>query len=216
MRLRRISDNGFTIIELMIATVVFSVILLVMTIGLLQIGRAYYKGVNSTKVQEASRAVADQVGQAIQFSGSASLTPSDTQLCTGNLSLRYVLNKPVKEVAGQHALISRSGDACLDASTAFDPALDTELLGENMRLADLYVESLGDGLYKVTVRVVYGEDDLLCNAKVTDECNKSVSAAPTFDTNDRLNNDIKCKNIRSGTQYCAVSEVSTIVQKRVY
>src|SRR3990172_9120101 len=61
--------GGFTIVELMIATTIFSVILLIVTFGMLQIGRTYYKGITLTKTQNAARSIIDTISQDIQFSG---------------------------------------------------------------------------------------------------------------------------------------------------
>src|SRR3989338_4615433 len=68
-------DSGFTIIELMIATTVFSLVLLLCTFGLLQVARVYYKGVTGAKVQEALRNVTDNITRVIQFSGGSVVPP---------------------------------------------------------------------------------------------------------------------------------------------
>ncbi len=62
-------SGGFTVIELMIATIVFAVILLVVTAGVLQFTRQYYKGINSSNTQAAARAIIDDMTRAIQFNG---------------------------------------------------------------------------------------------------------------------------------------------------
>jgi hypothetical protein len=49
------------------------------------------------------------------------------------------------------------------------------------------------GLYSIDVRVVYGDDDLLINPTAT---------------------NATCK-VGSGSQFCAVSELSTVVQQRI-
>lgn len=56
---------GFTIVELMIATVVFSVILILITTGIIQIGKAYYKGIIGSRTQETARKITDEVGRSI-------------------------------------------------------------------------------------------------------------------------------------------------------
>src|SRR5687768_12937296 len=60
-------NSGFTIIELMIATVVFSTILLIITGGIVQIGKAYYKGVISARTQNTTRQLTDEVTRNLQF-----------------------------------------------------------------------------------------------------------------------------------------------------
>ena len=60
--------NGFTIVELMVSTVVFSLILVGASAGLVQLGRFFYKGVATVQTQEANRAIINEISQSIQFS----------------------------------------------------------------------------------------------------------------------------------------------------
>jgi prepilin-type N-terminal cleavage/methylation domain-containing protein len=63
------SEQGFTIVELMIALSVLSVLLITATLILIQIGGLYSKGVNAADLQNVNRnVVADVTGQ-LQFSG---------------------------------------------------------------------------------------------------------------------------------------------------
>jgi prepilin-type N-terminal cleavage/methylation domain-containing protein len=103
-------QKGFTILELLIATTVFSVVLLGALAGFLQIGRIFYKGVSVTNTQD----VANQVVQEIagQLQGAASFTkalpsgfagpnvlPTTTEqstsyayYCVGNNRYTYFIN----------------------------------------------------------------------------------------------------------------------------
>lgn len=60
------NQHGFTILELMIATMVFGVMMLFATTGMIEIGRAYYKGITSSKTQEVARSVERDVANAVQ------------------------------------------------------------------------------------------------------------------------------------------------------
>lgn len=68
------SENGFTIIELMIALSVLSTILIMSTVILIQIGALYSKGVNAANLQNTSRGIEADVSSALQFSGNTPLT----------------------------------------------------------------------------------------------------------------------------------------------
>jgi prepilin-type N-terminal cleavage/methylation domain-containing protein len=68
-------QKGFTIIELMIATAVFSTILLMVTVLMINIGNLYYKGVNQARVQDNVRSISDEVSQQLKLGDS--FTPSD-------------------------------------------------------------------------------------------------------------------------------------------
>lgn len=214
-------QKGFTIIELMIATMVFSSILLVITTALIQIGHIYYKGVISARTQEAARGIIDDISRSIQLSGGSVLgtappTPSTETLktatngakgfCVNQRRYSYVIDKQLSDtptsVQSKHVLIvDEMPSQCSTATYAQDitnasaPLVNNsvELLSPNMQLNKLSVSGSGD-LYTITVRVVYGDSDLL----------------------DTDANGIKtCKNQSAGSQFCSVSELTTTVQKRV-
>ena len=207
-------QQGFTILELLVATAVFSMVLLVITAGILQVTRVYYKGVTESNTQNIARSVIDVISQSIQFGGgdvipttAGTATPSAPRaFCVGNKRYTYALgwqvvdsNTPnATQNQSHHALVLDDEAGC-SASAPNDidqAAIDgRELLGPNMRLSKLTVESAGPNLYKVVVRVVYGDNDLL-------------KSPPTSDST-------TCINERSGTQFCAISELSTVVAKRV-
>lgn len=204
-------QHGFTIVELMIATMVFSVILLVVTMGILQITRVYFKGVTESNTQNTARSVIDTISQAIQFSGgpvtttSGSGTPSSPKaFCVGDTRFTYDTGWQLEDSSpdntkhqAYHALAMDTFANCNQSTPQplDQPSISgRELLSPHMRLANVSVTNVGSNLYKVTVRVIYGDDDLLDNP-----------TAP----------DANCKGISAGTQFCSVSELSTVVVKRV-
>lgn len=198
MRRQRISQQGFTIIELMIATAVFSVVLLLCTFAVLSIGRTYYKGVITTRTQETTRAVMEEITDAIRFGGAGvvSLISHDSVegFCIGNSQFTYRLG--VQLVASNQVLkrqIPCAGEASKDIIERTGNDID-ELLRLRMRLDKLEVKPVpgSAGVYKVVVRVIHGEDDLL-----------------TGDPGEQV-----CIQQRAGSEYCAVSELSTIVERR--
>lgn len=205
-------QHGFTIIELMVATAVFAVLLLVITFGILQISRVYYKGITESNTQNTARTIADIIGQSIQFSGGNIVTttsePGEVRaFCIGNERFSYVAGRqqidPPRSLGQNqtyHAIVQDtvagcSGSTGPQANFITSPTVNgRELLSPNMRLSNLRVVSLGSNLYRVEVRVVYGDDDLL---------------------EDPTGPGARCISVRAGTQFCAVSELSTIVRKRV-
>lgn len=197
-------QKGFTIIELLIATLVFSSVLLLITFGIIQITRTYYKGVTSTKTQQTARAVIDEISQSIQFAGgtvtpSPAPAPSSSQVfCLNTKRYSYILGRKLTD-GSNHVLVADT-PPCTSSSTAQDMNSASltpdsrELLAPNMRLSKLDVIEVDPNLWQITVKVVYGEDDLL---------------------NDPAQPNANCKNISVGGQFCAVSELSTVVQKRL-
>ncbi len=65
------SDRGFTIVELMIALSVLSVILVMSTLIMIQITSLYTKGINSSNLQNTTRNIMADLSSQIQFGGSA-------------------------------------------------------------------------------------------------------------------------------------------------
>lgn len=212
MKKRRESSKGFTVIELMVATAVFSVVLVVVTAGILQVSRLYYKGVNEANAQSVVRSITDTITQSIQFGGGdvipttgGAATPTSPKVfCIGskrftyNLGWQVVSNSPdsAKHQA-YHGLVQDDLASCSSTSTQplnAETVSGKELLSPGMRLSKLNVVDLGSNLYRVEVRVIYGDDDLL--------------KAP----GDPLTS---CIDERAGTQFCTISELNTVVTKRV-
>lgn len=205
------SMRGFTVVELMIATAVFGVVLLVIATGILQLSRLYYKGLTNTKVQTTTRTLVDTIAQSIQFSGaSVTNTPAGATaggttwtFCIGNQQYAYKLGQQLVDSSpganqSLRTLTVRDLAGCTSSSPA--PSMGAsapgrELLAPGMRLARLQVTSLGGAYYLVSARVVFGDDDLLT---------------------DPLTPTAQCKNNqRTGTQFCAVSDITAGVTKRV-
>lgn len=193
------TQAGFTIVELLIATIVFSVLLLVCSMGLIQITRTYYKGVTTTKTQEAARAILDEVAGAVMFSGAEPArygAPPAEAYCVGDS--RFTFSQGLIKTDANHVFIKDKPVSCtVPADLSVPPAGSSELLGPRMRLSNFTITKVAgtDRLYAITVRVVSGEDDLLDNpGDPTATCNSSI---------------------RVGGQFCAVSELTTTVQMRV-
>ncbi|HKR82220.1 MAG TPA: prepilin-type N-terminal cleavage/methylation domain-containing protein [Candidatus Saccharimonadales bacterium] len=208
-------QGGFTVIELLIATAVFSVVLLMVTFGIMQITRVYYKGVTETNTQNTARSIADSIAQTIQFGGTGNIqasvgsTPGTSYaFCIGNQLFSYVLGYQVMDSPtagwkqGYHALVVSSAAGCggpvspvANLVTTKNIPASRELLGQRMRLSKLSVQPVpgSSNLWNVDVKIVYGDDDLINN--------------PTLPT-------ATCKS-NTGSQFCAVSELNTIVEKRV-
>lgn len=214
MRVRR-DHKGFTIIELLVSTVVFSMVLLAITAGVISFSRSYYKGVTSSHTQSVARAIMAEVSQGIQFSkdnrpAADSDTNNDAQTthgyCAGNKLISYRKNIEVSAnpiVANHqdyHALVVQD-TSCTTAVALYGastlPSGARELLGENMRITKLDVTDLpisgSTSAKQVTVRVVFGHDDVL--------------------TTDSNGNTVCTNNV--GSQFCAVSELSTTVRQRL-
>lgn len=219
------TNRGFTIVEFMIATVVFSLILLVVTAAILQIGKSYRRSMVVSNTQAAARNLVDSVAQAVQYSSADILIPSSVggvnAVCAGNKQFLYVLNRQISDDTGNtktdHAVMTRAHDNCgIDDIISSVPTFGSpkELLGKGMRLVKLDVAG-GGRMYTVTARVVYGDDDLLCSPSISSGAGSCVVNAPEITESDLLTyNDLACRP-GIGSEFCAFSELSTTVQKRL-
>lgn len=206
--------HGFTIIELMIATTVFSVVLLLCTFGVMHVTRYYYKGVTSSRTQETARAIIDEVGQSIQYSGGSVVSPITSVgnvngFCIGNIRYSYMIDRqlvdgPADAAKHQanHVFVADTIASCNSSTQALDlnnSSLNLgtlvnahELMGLNMRLGEFNLSlRAGTNLYLINLIVVHGDDDLLDADR--------IACAPSL----------------SGGQFCAVSTYQTTVLKRI-
>ena len=199
-------EAGFTIAELMIATAVFAVVLLIVSFGILQISRTYYKGITSNKTQEAARSIIDDISRSIQFGGG---TPPAVQtqgtisyFCVATTRYSYIVGTQVVDSApavsahqGYHGIVRDTASNCSanlpNLAVQNLAAGATELLSVNMRLAAFQLNNLGNNLFNIQVKVISGDDDVL-------DATRS-----------------KCSSVRAGTQFCSVSDLNTVVQKRI-
>lgn len=148
---------GFTILELTIATAVFSVILLIIAAGIITFSRSYTRGLNQTRTQETARSVMSEVSQGIQLGKGLSTGAGGgwQAYCVDNVKYSYVLNQRFQSNESIHALVRSEGaDQTCTPKTTFD-ANDKELLGNNMQLREFSISS--NSPHNVRVTILYGD-----------------------------------------------------------
>ncbi len=222
-------NSGFTIVELMISTAVFSFVLLVTSAGVIAIGKSYYKSLTSNRVHEAARSVTADISSSIQFSDPGTINvqmtdPDNTGVivrCFGADRYRYFIGQQVD--ATHHGLyrdkrpVASTCNGCDSAGLAVNgincvhPGVFSsgqELLGSGMRLLQFDVSN--NNPFAITVKVGYGDNDLLQVTQCHGSMVGGVCQNPT-------NEDIataSCQDIK-GSNFCAVSKLETAVTGRV-
>lgn len=218
-------QKGFTIVELLIATAVFSLVLVVITVGILSFSKAYYRGLTASSTQSAARTTLEDITQAIQFSGldiktTVAANNGSRGFCVGNDLYSYLPGwqlerSPNASLYQSNHVFVRSQPA---GGCANNPSIQAqnlrggsvtgkELVSPHMRVSIASISSAGGdpNLYKVQVRIVYGDADLLQSATAMGgNVAQNATAA-----------DATCRTGIAGNQFCAVSDLSTTVQKRV-
>ncbi len=205
----RQKEQGFTIIELMIATLVFSVILTVITVGVLSFTNRYYKSVNVSATQNTAQSIMDTIGQAIQF-GSSDITPTtgtSDYFCAGGYAFTFKNAGSLYSGSGQGGLyMAPMNGTCSAVLTG-----GRQLLAKNMRLTELSVTQFnGPDLYRISIGVAFGGDDQFCSpTQSPGKCGTTSNLSGFWKIG-----DIQCRT-GAGSQYCAVSKLTTVVDRRL-
>ncbi len=225
----RTKQDGFTIVELMVATAVFSVVILVCSLAIIHVGRMYYKGMIVNRTQDAARLIADDLTRAIQFGSTSSEvtfrkgedfalhggTPQVRvkTLCLG--AVRYTFAESSRAQQSNtytaekvpYALWRDAPGSTVSCSalSIWDPTGNPggtdgkSMLGENMRVTELDAED-HDG-------------DGVWNIKVAVSYGDSDDLFEV-DEHGHANYNV-CKGVNASGQFCAVSQIETTVIKRL-
>lgn len=223
-------QTGFTIMELMVAISVLSVLLLMSTLVLIGVGKLYSKGINMANVQDVTRNVLEDVTSAVQFSGQPMTGPTNhtytgggsginvTAVCFGSIRYSYVTGFPSGNVVWPHLLykdemIGKSSCSPLDIGEN-QPTCDSnkrclrslshsgsELAGANMHLAFLTVHEYNPQLYGIKIGLVFGFKSMF-------KTNGGGGLATNSDGNYICNN-------QTGQEYCATSTLKTLATQRI-
>ena len=211
------NQQGFTIIELLIATMVFSMILLLCAIAIVQVGKMYYKGITMSRTQGVSRVLMDDITQAIQFGTGGTgtfvtiggpvtktlgtLSVDVHVLCIGSVRYSYVLNLQAADEVKHVLWKDRMGpaDICEPLNMLEDQPSPNgeEFMGDHMRITKLGISNTGN-LFSTNLTISYGSADLFTNS--------TVPADPDYLS--------VCKS-EQGSQFCTVSTLNTSVAKRL-
>lgn len=216
------SKSGFTIIELMIATTIFSLVLMICLAGILQITKMYYRSVTQNNTRETARSIADEIGEAIRFSsqairlGPAVIGPqidSDNEVdtgyfCIGDKRYTYAIDRQVKPEneaslkQKKHALWVDTEGGCagpLRLDVDKPSASGRDLIPLNMRLYELSITNspTNSEVYEISVGVAYGDEDLL---------SPRPAQSPT---------ELTCEGAFAGAEFCATTNLKVTVQKRL-
>lgn len=208
-------QKGFTIIELLIATTIFSFVLLIATTGIIRIGNLYYKGITVAKTQDAIRNISDELTRSVQFAGgfktNATMGTASERFCLGDTRYTVYLDKTYKSETPNSGLIAErmNGGSC-------ESPIITEtkqLLATNMRVLNLQViDVLGStsNAWHANIRIAYGDNDLL-----THYTNAGALIGASTAERDTNRNTANCKSGIAGGSFCAVAQLDTVVKKRL-
>ena len=191
--LKKIKSQGFTIVEVLIATTIFSFAFGIITVGFIEIAQLYQQGVSIRTTQQSSKFILEEIVRTSRVASSIVTTPD-------SLLLRYP--KPSSGDSDRLTAVTETL-YCFDSNNNNlilrynNPTADCSSLsvsdGENMLegevvLLDYSLGSLGLRSAKIEIVLGTGPDDLI---EATNECKDEA-----------------------GRQYCAVSTVYASVTAR--
>ena len=218
-------EKGFTILEIMIATVVVSVILVLITSVMIGLQNLYNKGLNEERAQDNVRSIVDQIAQEIQASGSVVLdqpgiftaTIAGTNYpvnayCIGSVRYLFVTGLQLGSQTQQSLWrdSSDSGNKCVFTPT--NSNLNIIYNNPNSIVTDNGKELIANGArltyFKILPPFTYPNDP-----------NYTIQLSIAYGNDNQLNpfpfttTNAKC-NGGAGDQFCATASLSTEVAQR--
>ena len=210
----RRSMAGFTLVELMISTGVFSVVLLICTTAVLVIGQDFNKAAIASLTQNTSRNIIDNITRELQYNtGSVTIDTSATVhvVCIGTVRYSYLLgyelvDGPFDSAKQQSPHVLWRDEAAGSTCSPLDVTEVTvaltggkELMSLHTRLRELTGLNITPvpgthTLYNIDVSVIYGDKDVITKDVITDAD--------------------KCVSSRSGGSFCGLSELHTAVFRK--
>lgn len=238
------NKRGFTIIELMIAISVLAVVLLLISVGIIQISKTYYKGIVQSTTQQTNRALIQDISNSIaygSFSGlqTATLDRSGTypslfvikSFCFGTNRYSYV---PTYQLAAngatsgypsggnvaagnsKHVLWKDidSSGGCAPVDVSQSPITSPTTSGREM---------LGEHMRLTQMSVTLANP---CSPTQTAGCSDTLFKITTtvmygdddlIDTSDADPANWTCKPTNGvfGAAFCAKSNLTTVIAKRL-
>jgi prepilin-type N-terminal cleavage/methylation domain-containing protein len=221
-RSRQSDFTGFTIIELLVATTIFSIVLVVIVSSFLQVGRMFYKGVSINNTNESARNLVDSIANDARLSnftpgGADSTDASKLFFCVGTHRYTYKLNTQVKandistsaNTMGAGIVQDTTSGSCLDPThlAGINPS---QVLGPDMRLNALSVtkNTTGTSVMIHAHVLFYGVDSSVFSSSTHPNDTDTDHAAALNDPT------AYCSGNLLSTQFCAVSDIGTSVTLR--
>lgn len=214
------AQAGFTLVEMMVALSVLATIITVVAVVVTRFNVSNRRAVTQTTTLTTTRAIESQMSELLQFTDITSValpggSTNSRAYCIGDQRVSYLIGRQYTSDVTHALVIDRTGIGCGGSGLSLESAIPggvnyTEYLGENMRLSRFDITVVSSNLYEVVVRVVYGDDDLLCSPAVVASCTSST----TMSAADLKRNDLQCK-VGTGSEFCAVTELLTTVRSRL-
>ena len=205
-RYNKAKMRGFTITELMIATSILSILLLIGAAAFSNLGSTYYKGYTITQTQEVAKQIINEVSSNIRLSSTVQgplTSGASDYYCIGAHRYTYMQYNSVdssQESLTNFGLREDQPNGCADplADDSQAPLTlngSTELLPTNTRLLNFKIAPVAgvDGTYSIILTVAAGADSAL--------------------TQDGQSTTAQCLNQVQINRFCSVSSLHSVVHQ---
>lgn len=206
--MKKITNKGFTIIELLIATMVFTTVLILCMEGITRIAKVYVKNASISRTNEFTKSLMEEIANQIKYGatipGVANPSPaaSPWYLCVSGNSYQVNLN-----TLGTGSVRKITGSGCLNYTQSNLYTSSADIAPADVRILDFSVtENATSKTWNINMRVALGADDLIVDAS-----GATLSGASTYDNF----KSATCKSGIAGSEYCAVIPLSTTVTRRM-
>ena len=228
-RAGKANSKGFTIMELMIATTVFSIILLLALAGFLQIGQLFYKGVNITRTSDVGQQAISSIKADLSFDNGSSTaainyspltTPSYNRgyFCAGANRYAFVLGRMVDSDEATAEI--NGGSASNQGAGWYKFGLIKERFN-GPGCQNPFDEGAGVPIIKNNATILLGDKMRLSNLSIVQIGSTSLYTLDVriaYGIDEVLTSppnavDAKCQSGANYSRYCFVTEVRTTVRK---
>ncbi len=218
MKHKQLSQKGFTLVELLIATAVFSMVLIVFLTALMGVSQLFYKGVNLSNTQGAARNVIQTIADDIQFSKEAPDFHTD-YFCIANYRYSFKLGVQVDSgLPNDYGLVREKVSVCKAPDTVPPdnvPAAQLQpinfgtaekLLDPGMQLNDMSIKPLNGAVSAKILIVYYGANKGVFTSQIASNNDPS---SPSYNAYQAT--DAQCTGSPSSSQFCATAKYQTTI-----
>ncbi|MEI9914124.1 MAG: prepilin-type N-terminal cleavage/methylation domain-containing protein [Candidatus Saccharibacteria bacterium] len=213
----KLTERGFTIIELMVATAVFTILLLITTTTIIGISSTYIKGSVEGQTQQTARSILNDISQDIQFNQPPFSVSSMTSLNPGNDTFFFCIGNDVyiyqldQVQSTSTPIFIRYSGSCPSPPVTVTVAGAASLMSKNERLGYLNIsQSTVNGyyVYTISIEVGYSVSGTSGNSLIHDLTNQGDPPAGNYKYG------YQCQS-GSDSNFCAVSTLTTTVTSRI-
>lgn len=206
--MKKSNQSGFTIIEVLIASLIFTTILLLCMEGITRIARVYVKNSSITRTSEFVKSFVDEIAQQVRYS---TATPYITGsgpilICISGNGYKIELNKADTDPDVNPIIKIRDNSCTLYTNLAnyADATYSPEAIApSNMRVLVFSFTQSGE-LWQIRMRVALGPKDLLRDQAGLLLTNPSANLSTA-----------NCASGTRGSEFCSVIDISTAVSRRM-